>query len=190
MDAQHSSKQKRRLRYWQLVLSVPVLFIVYIALVNADLNFHEIIKGEYYRSGQPDKEELAEHVQRYGIKSIINLRGENENEQWYAEELAASKQAGVKHYDFRMSSKRELTAGEARALVRLMQNAPKPLWVHCRGGSDRSGLASALYVGAIAKKGRTVAGWQLSPYYGHLPLIINQSAAMDRSFTKLAPLMD
>jgi len=38
-------------------------------------NFHEVSKGTVYRSAQLDEDELAEYIDRYGIRSILNLRG-------------------------------------------------------------------------------------------------------------------
>ena len=38
-------------------------------------NFHEVVPGRVYRSGQPTAEQLRAWVHRYGLKTIVNLRG-------------------------------------------------------------------------------------------------------------------
>jgi len=51
-----------------------------------------------------------------------------------------------------------------------MRDAPKPLLIHCKAGADRTGLASALYLGALEHQTRETAGWQLSILYGHIAI--------------------
>jgi hypothetical protein len=65
------------------------------------------------------------------------MRGAHAGPPWYDDEIAASARDGVRHFDLGLSPTRELAK-------RLMA-APKPSPIHCNGGADRSGLASALY---------------------------------------------
>ncbi|TCR85504.1 tyrosine-protein phosphatase [Rhizobium sp. BK376] len=153
----------------------------------ATTNFHAVVPGEVYRSSQPSASTIAEFQKDYGIKTIINLRGDNSGSDWYDDEIAAARKLDINHIDFGMSSGRELTQPEAARLVELMRDAPKPLLIHCQAGADRTGLAAALYLAAISKRSETVAEGQMSIIYGHIPLSISRAYAMDRSFEKLEP---
>ncbi len=148
-------------------------------------NFHPVIAGELYRSSQPSAATIAAFQKQYGIKTIINLRGDNSGRHWYDKEIAEAKELNINHIDFRMSSGRELTQEQAEQLVEIMRDAPKPILIHCQAGADRTGLASALYLAAIAKANETTAENQMSIYYGHLPLSFTRAYAMDRTFEKL-----
>jgi len=150
-------------------------------------NFHPVIAGEVYRSSQPSAETIAQFQKQYGIKTIINLRGDNSGHHWYDNEVAEAKQLDINHIDFRMSSARELTQAQAEQLVAIMRDAPKPILIHCQAGSDRTGLASALYLAAIAKTNETTAEHQMSIIYGHVSLSFLRAYAMDRTFEKLEP---
>jgi protein tyrosine/serine phosphatase len=82
-----------------------------------------------------------------------------------------------------------LTEAQAAELVQLMRDAPKPVLIHCQGGADRTGLASALYLAAIEKRSESAAKGQMSIIYGHIPLPITHAYAMDRTFEKLEPIL-
>lgn len=132
-------------------------------------NEHEVIAGELYRSGQPDAEEIDSLVQRHGIKTIINLRNEKRGA-WYAEEKAAADRNGVTLVDYPISSADILPVADSEKLVAIMRDAEKPILIHCEHGANRTSLASAIYVGAVAKRSELFSELQLSPYYGHVPI--------------------
>lgn len=181
---------RRKMLRASLVLLTLILFIA--ALIGIQLYFgneHVSVPGELYRSAQPTGEDIREYAQEYGIKSIINLRGENEQYDWYKEEVATAKELGIKHINFRMKAARELTNEQALELIEVMRKAPKPVLIHCRAGADRTGLAAALYVAAIAKKSEFAAEYQLSLRYGHIPLWWTEAYAMQRTFENMEPLL-
>lgn len=148
---------------------------VYLATLYLNDNFHEVIPYQLYRSGQPEKGELLGYARKYGIRSVLNLRGENTGMPWYDDEVRDAKLAGLTHLDFRISSKYPLTERQIADLVAVMQQAPKPLLIHCEGGADRTGLAAALYMKAMKEELQITSEAddpierQLSLEYGHLP---------------------
>ena len=159
--------------------------LLYLGVLPLFHNFHAVVEGEVYRAAQPSAVDILHYASHQNIRSILNLRGENVGKTWYDDELAEAKKDGIQLINFRMSMKRELSREEAENLIRIMREAPKPLLIHCRAGADRTGLAAALYVAAIAKQGEWAAERQLWINYGHVPLWFTDAFAMNRSFEKL-----
>jgi protein tyrosine/serine phosphatase len=158
----------------------------YLGYLQLSGNFHTVIENQLYRSGQPSAAALDDYVHRYGIKTVLNLRGANPKAGWYEEEVAESARLGIAHADFRMSASRELTSAEADKLEAMMRSLPKPLLIHCQAGADRSGLASAIYLSRIGGADFDTAGRQISLYYGHIGVAELSSAyAMDVSWKRL-----
>lgn len=172
---------------WCLGALVAAL-VLWLGWLHASGNFHPVIDGEVYRSAQMSPADLSRWQAEYGIRSVLNLRGENADAPWYRDEIEAARALGLTHADFRMSARRSIDSAEAAHLVRLMRDLPKPLLIHCASGADRTGLASALYVAALAKGGEEAAEWQLSPRYGHLGIpVLSQAWPMDQSWEVLEP---
>jgi protein tyrosine/serine phosphatase len=133
-------------------------------------NFHSITPGEAYRSAQLDQDELVYYIRKFGIRSIINLRGKNEGEPWYEEETAACRKMDVRHYDLGLSAGRKPSSHEIEELIRLFRIAPRPAMIHCQSGADRSGLAAAFWKIIVDGAPKSVARKQLSLRYGHVPV--------------------
>lgn len=189
-DRQISDMKKLMIR---LGLGVCALVALYFSCIGIQQfvfgNVHAVIPGELYRSAQLSAEQIEAMRRRYGINSIINLRGDNVGKAWYDEEIEASRRLGITHMDFRMKSSRVLDYTRAQELLALMRDAPKPLLVHCAAGADRTGLASALYLAEIAGKDEKSAESQLSMRYGHVPFWWSESHAMDHTFENFEPAM-
>lgn len=149
-------------------------------------NFHVVEEGVLYRSAQLSFAQFEHNIRANGIKSVINLRGENVDAAWYKDELKAAAATNARHIDFRLSATHEVSDEKLEALAKLLREVVKPVLVHCEGGADRSGLASALFELVIANRPATMAGEQLSFRYGHFPWLGSRTIAMDNSFDRLA----
>jgi protein tyrosine/serine phosphatase len=149
----------------------------YFGYMEEQGNFHPITAGEAYRSAQMDPDELEYYIHRFGIRSIINLRGKGAGKQWYTDEVTVSKKDGLKHYDLGLDAKRAPTRREVRQLLDLFRAAPRPVLIHCKAGADRSGLAAALWKMVIDGASKSVAEEQLSIRFGHMPF--GPTQAMD-----------
>ena len=146
-------------------------------------NFHTVSAGLVYRSAQMDADSLTRIVREHGIKTIINLRGGGTGEGWYRDETNITREFGLKHFDFALSATREVRDDEMDRIVATIRNAPKPALIHCKSGSDRTGLVGALYLYSVEGRTARSADRQLNPFYGHIPFLFwRGSAAMDRSY--------
>jgi protein tyrosine/serine phosphatase len=68
-------------------------------------------------------------------------------------------------------------------ILAIMEQAPKPILIHCKSGSDRTGLVGALYLYGEEGRSAQAADHQLALLYGHIPYFVwGGSAAMDHSF--------
>ena len=134
-----------------------------------------------YRSGQMPADELARLVKTAGIRTVINLRGEHVGQDWYDEESQRARFMGVSLVNYPISSQSQLTDLQMNEISAAIRKAEKPVLIHCLAGSDRTGLACALYC-VDAGLPVSFAQEQLSSYYGHFPhLLWQDSAAMDVS---------
>ncbi|TCL67302.1 dual specificity protein phosphatase family protein [Rhizobium sp. BK251] len=185
-DRFHKPLKARTVLHLAAVVLVAVG--VYLAYLQLSTNVHAVVPGQLYRSSQPSPEKLGDLVNEYGIKTVINLRGDDAGHSWYDNEVEAARKLNLKHIDFRMSAARELSMDEAKQLMTIMATAEKPILIHCRAGADRTGLASAIYVAGIARLGEMAAESQISLTYGHLSLFFIGAYAMDRTFEKLEPM--
>jgi undecaprenyl-diphosphatase len=161
----------RKLRFFifALVISLSLTGSYAIYMVKTG-NFHEITQGEAYRSAQLQRSELGHYIKKYGIRSILNLRGRNPDEQWYIDEIAVSTEHKVAHWDIALSSSREPTEEDVSKILEVFKTAPRPILIHCRAGADRSGLVAAMWKVYIDKESKVNAGKQLTIWYGHIPI--------------------
>lgn len=165
-----------------LLLLLTASFILY---MEEQGNFHPITHGEAYRSAQLDRDELEYYIKKYNIKSILNLRGKNQDAPWYMEEKKVSAKHNVQHYDVSLSVSHEPTEDDVRKLMEIFKHAPRPILIHCQAGADRSGLVAAMWKVIVDKEPKSEAWKQLSILYGHLP--IGKTTAADHFFENWTP---
>ena len=148
--------------------------------IQGDGNVHVLEPGVAIRAAQPSAARLDDIVRTYGVRSVVNLRGPNAGQPWYDEEMAASRRLGLAHVDIALSARQELTPAQLDAVLARVAQAPKPVLIHCNGGSDRTGLVSAAWVWSRGGSADD-AGKQLAVRYGHFPWLGSRTVAMDRS---------
>jgi protein tyrosine phosphatase (PTP) superfamily phosphohydrolase (DUF442 family) len=132
-------------------------------------NFHTVIPDFAYRSAQPSAAELERRIQTCRIRTVINLRGPNENKEWYQAERAVSDRYGVAMIDVSLWGCHPPLPEELGRLVEALDQAEGPLLVHCHSGSDRAGLASALLLLLHSGTDLDEARAQLALRFGHNP---------------------
>ncbi len=179
---------RRDLKIIGLTISLAVLLIgVYVSYIAAIGNFHPITPGEAYRSAQLDSDKLEHYIKKFGIKSVLNLRGRNADETWYIDEIETCSRFAVEHYDVGMSAYHELDQTQVRKLLEVFRSARRPILIHCQGGADRSGLVAAMWKVIVDKDIKITAEKQLTIWYGHIPF--TDSIAMDHFFDTWSPVL-
>lgn len=108
------------------------------------LNFHRL-SDEAYRSSQPTMWQLRRMVRKYGIRTILNLKGANPNSAyWYFEQEQCAK-LGVKLVDISIASRSIPTLERLRRAKEVFDSVEYPIWMHCKAGADRAGIYATLY---------------------------------------------
>jgi hypothetical protein len=176
-----------RRRPWRLLirLSLAALLVWPLWEVGHVLffgNVHEVIPGQLYRGAQPSGETLETLIQRYKIRTVLNVRGRCWPDKWYVDEAAVCERHGVNLEDVSFSAIHLPSRDELRILFDVLDRAEPPVFVHCRQGADRTGIASMSAL--LLREDQTFesAQRQLSMRYGHAP--IGKTTMLDR-FMKL-----
>ena len=160
--APQSKIQNPKSRVWRraagmtlALLLVALLFSTYIGVFGG--NVHVVQAGRVYRSAQltgagiqPESARLAGHgladtLEKYHIKTVINLRGKSDDADWYFAETAISRSHNAAHIDIPFSAVRMPPPESLRELLAAFDTAQYPIIYHCQAGADRTGLASAIY---------------------------------------------
>lgn len=109
-------------------------------------NFHWVVRGEAARAMQAWAGGLGAFLQARGIRTIINLRGRNDDLSWWKHETATAQGHGIAHLDAMMDSRKLPSREMLVRLIETFNTAPKPFMLKCSGGQDRTSLAAALYL--------------------------------------------
>ena len=111
-------------------------------------HFRTVDKGGFYRSSQLDEEHLRDCIERYGIKTIFNLRETSERMHgaWYEVERRVAQETGVKLVDIPLAAGTPPNEAQIREMLAVMDDkANLPVLAHCYHGSIRSAAAEGLY---------------------------------------------
>jgi protein tyrosine/serine phosphatase len=129
------------------VASVLVVALTFDALAQTETryaalpNFH-LVNSQLYRGAQPKTGGL-QTLKKIGIKTILNLRGKDENTR--AEE-AEARALGLRYYNVPLpefSAPKDEKVQQVLDLINTVEN--QPVFVHCRHGEDRTGTIIACY---------------------------------------------
>lgn len=108
-------------------------------------NFHQI-SPHAFRSAQPSPRHLAKWLPRFGIRTVVNLRGDRAPAAVLELESETCRRHGVALEHFKLLS-RDMPTPERLAEARaLLQTIEYPALFHCTSGADRAGLMSTLYL--------------------------------------------
>lgn len=141
------------------------LFVDHSVLRLAWGNVAEVIPGKIYRSNHPTPSRLARLARRFGLKTLVNVRGKRDcGSDALSRDQAGS--LGLVHIDMAFESRGAPHRDRILRFAEIYRDLATPALLHCKSGADRAGLASAL---AVLFEGGTAAeaGRQLSLRFGH-----------------------
>lgn len=133
-------------------------------------NFYKV-SDDLYRGAQPKKAGF-DQLKKLGVKTIVNLRNSNDDEEMIAG-------AGFNYFHIPISSifPRKKKFGQFLEIVSDPANCP--VFVHCRRGADRTGTAVALYRIKVQKWTADEAinemvngGYHFNPIYFNLKSLV------------------
>jgi protein tyrosine/serine phosphatase len=142
-----------------------MLFVDYGIARIAYNNRHRISK-DVWRSAQPAPHHVSWLAHR-GVKTIINLRGEQSFGTRWLEQQACARH-GITLVDLALKSRAPPTRVQLRAMRDLLRSVQYPALVHCKSGADRAGLMSVIVRHERDGVPIEEAKKQLSLRYGHV----------------------
>jgi len=151
-----------------LILS---LFLLVFYLVYFSPRIQSVVEGRIYRSPRLSANFLEKTIKEKGIKTIINLRGENKESEWYIEESEISKKNNIKLYDCRLHASDLPKYPILVKILDILLMSERPLLIHCVAGVDRTGFVSALALAIEKDVPLFEVKKQFSLRYGSFPLI-------------------
>lgn len=156
-------------RLWVIVAGLIVVLLLGVIFLAAQYwvwlgKIHEVSPGKVYRSAQLSMPQLSQGISAYKIQAILNLRKNGVGQTHYQEELKLATAKNIAYYSVPMDSYTTPSKTQLLQLVNILQTSPKPLLIHCEGGVDRAGLASAIYL-IIDNQSLAAAQKQLSLHY-------------------------
>ncbi len=168
-----AESKPRRWRSLLTRLGVAALILVpiwHFSTVFLTGNVHEVIPGQLYRGAQPSGPSLENLIRKYKIRTVLNARGCCWPDAWYTSEAEVCQRLGVNLEDICFSAVHLPSRDELRVLIDVLDRAERPIFVHCRQGADRTGIASM--AAELLLEGSTFdhASRQLSLRYGHAPI--------------------
>ena len=171
-----------RRRWLRLAVLVLLLWLGWeIVCVLLTGNHHVVIPGRLYRGAQPSPASLETMVRKLGIRTVINVRGCCYNDDWFVAEAAACQRLGIQLEDLSFSAMHLPSRDELRQLVEVLDRAEYPVFVHCRQGADRTGMASVIARLLQDDQPYEGARRELGLRFGHAPL--GRTTVLDRFFS-------
>ncbi len=130
-------------------------------------NLSSTRSNRLYRSNHPLPWQLRQAARRFGLRTVVNLRGERAQcgsdrlGRWEAAAL------GLVQIDAPFESRGAPHRDRVLRLIELYRGMAEPALIHCKSGADRTGLAAGIW---LLLQGRPVeqAMAQLALRWGHV----------------------
>ncbi len=128
-------------------------------------NFFEIAPG-VYRSNQPTHKRFEKYA-AMGIKTVINLRGEDPRAHYLFEKESCDA-LGLTLVNSKLHARKALKAQKYLDVIEALRQAERPMMFHCKSGADRAGIVAAIYLMVFEDVPVEQAKAQLGLKYIHL----------------------
>lgn len=127
------------------------------------------LAGGLFRTNQPSPGMIVDMGRRYGIRTVVNLRGENTQHGWYRLERETCQRGEIAHVNALVFSRGLLEKQDLLHLKEVIEKIELPALVHCKSGADRAGFFSALYRHFRLGEPVEDSVAELGIRYGHFP---------------------
>jgi protein tyrosine/serine phosphatase len=156
--------KNRKLELFGCLLTCLVAYSVWDYRIQK--NFDVVQEKKLYRSGQPSKKQLEQWIRKYSLRTIIVLKPTLRP---YEKEIA--ERYGVKLHHIPLTTDHGPTEEQwQRILALLMDEQNHPLFYHCHGGADKTGVITAMYRVEIQKQSLRMSLLEMYLHY-HIPFI-------------------
>jgi protein tyrosine/serine phosphatase len=124
------------------------------------------IDDRMWRSNQPSPDHVAKAA-AMGIRTIVNLRGQNDSGHYWLEKEACEAH-GIVLVEFAVKSRDVPSVDHVMGAKRIFETIAYPALMHCKSGADRAGLMGTLYRILAKDEPVSAAIEQLSLKYLHV----------------------
>jgi protein tyrosine/serine phosphatase len=131
-------------------------------------NWAEVAPGRLYRSNHPTPMRLRAVVRRYGIRTVINLRGDKPCGSTILTHEAAA-ELGLTHLYAPFESRGAPHRDRILRIAEIFRTMPEPALIHCKAGADRAGLVAGLFIllnGGTTTEALAQLSWRFL-HFGH-----------------------
>jgi protein tyrosine phosphatase (PTP) superfamily phosphohydrolase (DUF442 family) len=135
-------------RFWRLrrwLADFSSLFLIDHGFLRAVWANRYRLPGGLYRANQPSPRMIRRYRRRLGIRTIINLRGENQEHGFYRLEEAACIREDVHLVNIKTKSRGLMSVEALESLKQIIETVDLPALAHCKSGADRAGFFSVLW---------------------------------------------
>ena len=145
-------------------------------------NWAEVVPGKIYRSNHPGPGRLRRAVARFGLRTIVNLRGTAPN---VATALSAEEAArlGVETIYMAFESRGAPHRERILRFHEIYRTMRLPALLHCKSGADRAGLAAGL---VVLFEGGTAAAAARQLSWRRLHVAVSPTGILDAFFRMYA----
>jgi hypothetical protein len=109
------------------------------------LNNFGLVTQDIQRSGQPKTIGLWLHYWLFPFRSVINLAwkpGYHPDQEY---EIKFCRDRNIDYHRFSWNPAGPADSGEVRRVMEIIDSCRRPVWIHCRGGKDRTGGLVAIW---------------------------------------------
>jgi protein tyrosine/serine phosphatase len=121
---------------------------------------------DVYRGAQPSAKGI-EYLSQHGVRTVVNLRDDAR-----PDEAGQVQRLGM-HYVLIRSNAAVSNPDQVARFLEVVRTSPRPIFVHCKAGRDRTGLEVAAYRIAVQGWSRDDAIRELYAYGHNWPLFPN-----------------
>lgn len=145
---------RRKVLGWGLFLGalVGVIAGAWVLTRMVGNNAHEVQKAQWYRAAQMNESDMTAYIKQHNIKTVLRLVGTDDSDSDdYETDVAATNKTGIKLVVAKLPTSRLPYRSELATLFEALDAIAadpqaRPVLVHCRQGSDRTGLVSLIWL--------------------------------------------